>query len=119
MDIKDLIKPDAERMSREELLHHFSYDTELCEQVYESLMGLLRPEYCLNWVETIVVPGQPCYEEYARMRKAYARLCQRLGVQDEDADVEIIVDALLNYGRISALEMFKYGRKSQKMLDTE
>ena len=78
--------------------------------VYESLTGELLPEYALDWVEDIFVPGHPCYEEYRLMREAYQRICTRLGNAEEDQDLEIMVNALLNHCRIIATEMFRYGR---------
>ena len=91
----------------------------IAQQVLDSLLGHLLPEYHLNWVETIFVPGHPCYEEYGKMYDTYPVLCSRLGAGEEDPDVERMVDALLNHGRILALEMFEYGRKYQRMLDAE
>lgn len=79
--------------------------------VYESLTGELLPEYALDWVEDIFVPGHPCYEEYRIMREAYQRVCIRLGNGEEDQDLEIMVNALLSHCRIIAAEMFRYGRE--------
>lgn len=79
------------------------------------MLGELIPEYHLSWVEDINVPGHPCFESYARMMNAYAHLRERLGVEDEDEDAEIMIDSLLLYGKIAAMEMFRYGRKYEKM----
>lgn len=79
------------------------------EAVYDSLIGNLIPEYALDWVEEIFVPGHPCYETYSRMLEAYQRVCTRLGNGEEDYDLEEMVNALLEHGRILALEMFRYG----------
>ena len=40
------------------------------------------------------------------MLDAYARLRDRLGVVDEDSDVEIIIDSLLTIQRELCLKMF-------------
>lgn len=78
-------------------------------QVYDSLMGDLVPEYALDWVEEIFVPGNACYEEYSQMLDAYQRVCRRLGTAEEDADLEIIVNSLLAHGKELALAMFRCG----------
>ena len=94
-------------------------ESELPEQVYDSLHGQMVPEYHLSWVENIFVPGHPCYESYHEMRCAYTHLLERLNEVDEDEDAETMINALLGYSKITALEMFKYGRKYQQMLDAE
>ena len=92
------------------------YPENIEEYVYESLSGNLIPECRLPWVTDIFVPGHPCYEEYAHMHEAYAQLRNRLGVSDEDEDVEHIINALLSHGKILAMEMFRYGRLYEHML---
>ena len=87
------------------------------EQVYYSLTGELTAEYPLDWVENLCIPGQPCYEAYKETLEASRRLCQRLGVQNEDPDVECIINALLLREKLLSVKMFSYGRKYQKMLD--
>ena len=88
---------------------------DIAETVYESVLGLLIPACALPWVEPIFVPGHPCYEEYRRMELAYSRLRSRLDASDEDKDAEEMIDALLSYGKILALEMFRQGREYEKM----
>ena len=92
-------------------MHMDTNDAGISTLVYESLMGELIPEYALDWVEDIFVPGHPCYEEYVQMREAYQRICTRLGSGEEDSDLEIMVDALLSHCRIAAIMMFEYGVK--------
>ena len=89
----------------------------IAEQVYESLLGLLIEDCRLPWVENIFVPGHPCHEEYTNMRQAYDRLLTRLGETDEDPDAEEMINALLEYGKSIALEMFRCGREYQQRLD--
>ena len=93
----------------------FSNPGEIAEQVYDTIVGTLTPEYGLPWVEEIFVPGHPCYEEFCRMSEAYARLRGHLGVIDEDPDAEIMIDSLLAHGKIIAMEMFRYGIKFERM----
>ena len=55
-----------------------------------------------------------CMEKYREMRDAYDRLCHRLGVTDEDADVEIIINSLMTIEREIAYAMYEYGAKYGK-----
>ena len=89
---------------------------EIQELVYSSLLDELVPEYQLPWVQPIFIPRHPCYEEYAKMHEVYMHLRERLGVEEEDEEVERIIDALLAHGKILALEMFRYGRMYERML---
>lgn len=59
--------------------------------------------------------GDFCEEEYREMLEAYGRLCDRLGVVDEDSDVEQIVDSLLAIQRVLCMEMFRLGAESAKI----
>ena len=115
MDIHDITEQEKDPMPLEELASILPNEEQLPERVYDTLLELLIPEYRVPWVEVIFAPGKPCYEAYFDMQEAYERLCARLGVRDEDADVEIMIQSLLKYGRVSAIEMFKYGRIYQKM----
>ncbi len=79
------------------------------EYVYESLQGTLvnpHPE-----VKNLFKEGMPCDQWYSDMLDAYQRLCVRLGVSNEDDDVEIIVNSLLNIQREMAFHMYYYGAK--------
>ena len=90
---------------------------QLGEYFYDCLTGQVLPEYSIAWTENLFEPGKPCYEHYQAALDAYARLRQRLGAANEDADVEQIIDALLRYSRIVGVEMFACGRKYQTMAD--
>lgn len=83
------------------------------------MTGVLIPECRLPWVENIFVPGHKYYEAYRTMREAYDRLCLRLGVEEEDEDVEILRDSLMDYGKISSMKMFEYGRAYGRMQAAE
>ena len=84
------------------------------EQVYETLLNIVSEEHLLPWVEPVFVPGNPCYEAYTQMHIAYARLRQRLGVTDEDPDVETIISCLLDYSKYVGLKMFECGMEYQR-----
>ena len=77
------------------------------ELVYESLIGeLVIP---LRNVPNTFEEGSICERNYHEMLDAYARLRDRLGVVDEDADVEIMIDSLLAIQRELSLKMFELG----------
>ena len=75
--------------------------------VYESLIGeLIDP---IQNVPNAFAPGSFCEGQYREMLDAYDRLRERLGVGDEDADVEIMIDSLLSILRELCLQMFDFG----------
>lgn len=92
---------------------------DIAETVYESLLGQRIPGCQLPWVENIFIPGHPCYEAYEQMLSAYARLRLRLEGRDEDKDAEEMINSLLTYSKLAALEMFRYGQVYQKKLNQE
>ncbi len=79
------------------------------EYVYESLQGTLchpHPD-----VKNLFGAGMPCERWYAEMLDAYLRICNRLGGDEEDDDVEVIITSLLRIQREIALQMYQYGVK--------
>ncbi len=94
-------------------------EPDIAETVYDSLNNFLIPACRPDWVEPVFLPGHPSHDAYEQMFHAYNRLRLRLGITGDDRDVEDIINSLLDYGKIIALEMFNYGRKLQKMLDSE
>ena len=84
--------------------------TEFAEQVYNTLTGQYsQSTYGVPGVENTFAPGQPCQLLYRDAFDAYQRICDRLGVIDEDDDLEIIMNALLDIGQITGMHMFHYG----------
>ena len=81
----------------------------VAELVYFKLLDQLTDPERVPWVEAIYVPGHPCCEGYEEMLEAYSRLRERLGVNDEDPDCEIMINGLLRHGGALAMEMFRYG----------
>ena len=76
----------------------------ISEFVYESLIGeLVDP---IKDVPNAFEPGSYCETRYRQVLEAYERLRGRLGVADEDPDVEIIIDSLLEIQRKLCVEMF-------------
>ena len=91
----------------------------LPEQVYDCLLGQTERNITLNWVENIFTDGSAYDHNYGEVLDAYERLCQRLGTGDEDADVEIIINSMLDNEQIVALKMFEYGMKYAKLLNSD
>jgi len=55
--------------------------------------------------------GACCMKLYGEMRDAYDRLCDRLGVVDEDEDVECIIRCYMGMERELCRLMFGYGQR--------
>ena len=83
----------------------------LAKRVYETLSGFIEEECAVPDVHNAFEDGSICSELYGKMLEAYGRLCDRLSVMDEDADVEQIINSLLEICRILCLDMFTYGVK--------
>ena len=84
-------------------------NSEIIDDVYYSLQGVLVPEARIPWVKDLFLPGSPCDRAYSHMLDAYERLRNRLGVPDEDGDVETIINSLLEIQQILGYEMFRCG----------
>lgn len=79
------------------------------ERVYDSLCGqLVHP---LPDVEDAFEEGKLCDRKYAEMLDAYQRLCLRLGKENADEDVEIIIGAFFEIQRELCRKMYEYGAK--------
>ena len=90
---------------------------DIAETVYDSLHGFLIPACCLPWVENIFLPGHPAYEAYDEMCSIRDHICKRLNSGQEDRELVEMVDCMMAYSKIIALEMFNYGCSFQKMVD--
>ena len=84
---------------------------EKIETIYMTMSGQLKEEYCFPGVENAFARGAFCMDEYSRMLAAYQRLCKRLGTEDEDADVEVIIHSLMNIEKELCFRMYYYGAK--------
>ena len=87
------------------------------EAVYDSAQGLLVPECSLSWVTDLFTTGSCCDAAYGRMTEAYDRLRTRLGVEDEDRDVEMILNCQEEIRRALCRELFRCGMVYQQMKD--
>ena len=77
------------------------------ELVYDSMQGsLIVP---LPQVENEFAPGRRREALYGDVLAAYERLCLRLGQDEEDADVEIIINDFLEMQKILCMKMYEYG----------
>ncbi len=92
------------------------------ELVYDLVHGNLNLEEISvpesSAVKSEFYEGSACSLAYGRMLEAYSRLCSRLGVPEwEDADVEAVIDALMDIEKHIALKMFDYGALFGKTRD--
>lgn len=55
--------------------------------------------------------GKECELKYGETLNAYSRLCERLGVKNEDADVGVIIHSLINICDNLCYRMYEYGAK--------
>ncbi len=79
------------------------------EDVYNTLHGVMVKGYEVPGVESIFEAGMLCDQLYGNMLDAYERLCDRLGVMDEDEDVEVIINSLMQISREVGNKMYRYG----------
>lgn len=62
-----------------------------------------------KYVENEFSEGKGCAEAYSEILDAYQRICQRLGVGEEDDDIEIIMDSFNTIIECLYMKMFDYG----------
>lgn len=82
---------------------------EFIKSVYDTLCGYLVEEAQVPEVENIYAEGKACMNWYAEVLDAYGRLCDRLGVREEDENVEIIIDSFRSICRQTGYHMYRYG----------
>ena len=76
---------------------------------YETMACHVVEEYRMSGVEDAFAEGSYCMSRYHVAMDAYDRLRDRLGVVDEDEDVEIILNALEEIQRELCYRMYRYG----------
>ena len=81
------------------------------EWAYESMACFVKEWYRMPGVEDAFQEGSDCATYYHEIWEAYERLRKRLGVQDEDADVEIIIRAFEDIQQELCYRMYHYGAK--------
>jgi len=90
-------------------------EEKLWEQVYTSLTCHISASCRMPGVENAFADDAYCIQLYGQMRDAYDRLCHRLGVVDEDEDVECIIRCFMDMERELCRLMFGYGQKFSGM----
>ena len=86
----------------------------LARRVFETMTGMLIPEYRVPGVENLAVRGTP-YDEACKIAwEARLRLSERLGTDDQDEDLLDLVNAMDGVQEIIAIEMFKKGYEFAK-----
>jgi len=88
----------------------------LYELIYETLRGNLCAEYAVPGIEDAFMDGSYCHGKYAELISAYMRLLDRLGLENEDPDVEIIINALQDIQDYISREMFFLGVRHRELL---
>ena len=90
-------------------------DEGLLEDIYCTLYGMYIPSAMVPGVPDLFAEGSFCMNEYIRMRRAYERICLRLGLDPEegDRDLEVILDAQEHILKTMSKEMFRLGAKFQ------
>lgn len=84
-------------------------EQDLTEWAYQSMACGLMEDYRMPGVENAFAEGSYCLQRYGDMRDAYDRLCDRLGVVDEDQDVEDIINAFMDIQEELCRRMYRYG----------
>ena len=80
------------------------------EMVYLTLIGEVSGVFRIPGVDNAYAEDTECDRLYKELCDAYDRLRTRLGVLDEDPDVEIIIGNLLSIQHTLCLKMYHYGR---------
>lgn len=76
---------------------------------YETMACQIVAEYQMPGVKNAFREGTFCMQRYNEAMDAYDRLRSRLGVQDEDKDVECMICAFEEIQRELCLRMYHYG----------
>ena len=84
---------------------------ELWEKIYESLTCHILEPWRMPGVINAFSEDSYCMEQYRKMRDAYDRLCDRLGVEDEDKDIETIISCYMGIQQELCKLMFAYGQQ--------
>lgn len=100
----------------EELLNKQLSEEQLKELIFDLMSGTIdleRYPYPSGIiVENEYAKGKTCEKLYAEVYDANRRICERLGV-DEDQDVETIISCMDEICRVFAYKMFDYGAKKE------
>jgi len=81
------------------------------DMVYDTLCGNLEGRYAVPGVEVVFTPESKCLQLYEQLDEVRDRLRIRMGLSEEDEDVEHIIQILESVQRILSLKMFYYGQE--------
>lgn len=79
------------------------------QEVYDFLLCGYYEEYRLSWVPDFCDPDSPYSKAYGEMLEASWRICERLGKDGEDEDVECMRNAYEEMQDLVAWQMFVSG----------
>ena len=79
------------------------------EQVYQTLCGEMETWAQVPGVENLFEEGKLCHARYETIYAAYQKICGRLGVKNEDADLESIINAFMDIEHELCIKMYEYG----------
>jgi len=82
---------------------------DIIDDIYYSMLGQIVPEESISWVENAFSAGSNCEENLIKIYAARDRLLERLGICEEDEDLECILDSFLTNQYILCRKMFFYG----------
>lgn len=84
-------------------------DSSFVENVYQSLIGnLIIP---VDGVQNEFDEGKYCDIKYDEIYAAYERLREKLNIDNEDEDIEIIINNMNDIQHFLCMRMFKCGVK--------
>lgn len=87
-------------------------DAQLKERVYDLMVGAYDLEHYpvaeSQYVANEFEQGKLIDKAYEEVFNANCRICERLGVE-EDNDVELIINSLLDICKYLSIKMFDYG----------
>ena len=89
------------------------------EEVYRTLCGLYSKGVGVPGVENAYAAGKQCMILYGEAYDAYQRVCDKLGVVDDDPDMEIIFNNFLEIEEIMGIQMYHYGAQFGEESDPE
>ena len=78
---------------------------------YQTMAMGMREGYRMPGVEYAFTDGSYCTQKNIQIYEAYARLRKRLGVTEDDDDVEEIIYAFLCIQKEMCYRMYQYGAK--------
>ncbi len=80
------------------------------DAVYSTMIGTMRREYRVPGIENAFAEGGKCDREYTMMVAARERICQQLGLEDPNEDLEIMVGCLEAIQEELCRRMYALGR---------